>query len=253
MAVLDVVSLGSSLALRSFLRVGSSISLLGAYHFPSADTYIGYNSVAYSLEAHVNAQRTISLLSTPPGGILHGLWKADTILSTSDERLKKDVQDLEHVLARPSGSFRQDDVGSWVLRELRPVAFRFKDSPEAKHESISAPLRFGFLAQDLERIMPDLVRTSAGAADGSEQLKSVVYQDIIAVLAVAMKEALDRERRYAERLAALEVRVSEESGASQLVAELRAEVEQLRARVLRLEAQASAEPARRGASAQGTA
>ena len=34
------------------------------------------------------------------------------------------------------------------------------------------------------------------SVDHGEQLKSVVYQDIIAVLAVAMKEALDRERRY---------------------------------------------------------
>jgi hypothetical protein len=186
--------------------------------------------VAQSLEAYVNNNRGMSILTTPPGGILHGLWKADTILSTSDERLKKDVENLEHVLARPSGGVRKDDAGSWVLRELRPVAFRFKDSPEAKHESLGAPLRFGFLAQDLERLLPELVRTSA-----DDRLKSVVYQDIIAVLAVAMKEALGREERYAARLDAVEARVAEGFVASRLLADLRAEVVQLRARVLELE------------------
>jgi hypothetical protein len=227
------------MSLRSFLRVGSSISLMGAYHFPAPDTYIAYNNIAFSLEGYVNNQRGISILSTPPGGVLHGLWKADTILSTSDERLKKDVEDLEAVLARPAGRLREDDVGSWVLRELRPVAFRFKDAPEAKHAAADAPLRFGFLAQDLERLLPDLVRTSAApaTAEGAPpELKSVVYQDIIAVLAVAMKEALARERLHSARLEALEARVETQGvSTSRLIDELRSEVAQLRARVLQLE------------------
>merc|ERR1719253_1866792 len=62
---------------------------------------------------------------------------------------------------------------SWVLRELRPVSFRLKAGPEAKYS------RFGFIAQDLERLFPDMVRMEADSG-----VRQVVYQDLIALLTV---------------------------------------------------------------------
>merc|ERR1719253_1815209 len=62
---------------------------------------------------------------------------------------------------------------SWVLRELRPVSFRLKAGPEAKFS------RFGFIAQDLEKLFPDMVRTEAESG-----VRQVVYRDLIALLTV---------------------------------------------------------------------
>ncbi|KAF4728123.1 hypothetical protein FOZ62_021104, partial [Perkinsus olseni] len=54
--------------------------------------------------------------------------------------------------------------------------------------------RFGFIAQDLEHILPEVVHTHSSEPESSEddlsagQLKSVLYQDLIAVLTVALQE-----------------------------------------------------------------
>jgi len=64
----------------------------------------------------------------------------------------------------------------WLLRELRPVSFKLKRGPEAKY------LKFGFIAQELETVFPNLVRTM-----GEEQTKAVATQDLIAVLTLALQ------------------------------------------------------------------
>ena len=43
---------------------------------------------------------------------------------------------------------------AWALRELRPVAYRFRAGAEAKYT------RFGFIADELERVLPELVRAA---------------------------------------------------------------------------------------------
>jgi len=73
---------------------------------------------------------------------------------------------------RTTASERASTVG-WVLRELRPVSFNFKDGPEAKYS------RYGFVAQELQQVLPGVVR-----GQGEEHLK-VAYQDLIALLTLA--------------------------------------------------------------------
>lgn len=77
---------------------------------------------------------------------------------------------------------------NWVLRELRPVSFEFKSGPESKYA------RYGFVAQELERVLPNVVRNQ-------EQYKYVVYQDLIAVLVLAAQTQEDTIRKLQEQLA----------------------------------------------------
>jgi hypothetical protein len=75
-----------------------------------------------------------------------------------------------------AGERPEDHPVSWLLRELRPVSFHLKRGPEAKY------LKFGFVAQELEGVFPNLVRTV-----GKEETKAVASQDLIAVLTLALQ------------------------------------------------------------------
>jgi hypothetical protein len=100
-------------------------------------------------------------------GHLHGTWTADSSISTSDRRLKKDIEPLERTIEH-----------SAVLRELRPVSFVMKDDGGIHTNK----RRYGFIAQELERVLPDIVF----ALDNDT--KAVAYQDLIAVLTLAIQE-----------------------------------------------------------------
>ena len=41
-----------------------------------------------------------------------------------------------------------EQPSSWVLRELRPVSYRLKEGPDSKS------LRYGFVAQELDKVLP---------------------------------------------------------------------------------------------------
>lgn len=78
-------------------------------------------------------------------------------------------------------------VANWVLRELRPVSFFLKRGPEAKH------VRYGFVAQEVERILPGMVRDH-------NQRKYLVYQDLVAVLTLTAQAQWDRQTAQEKRL-----------------------------------------------------
>lgn len=86
----------------------------------------------------------------------------------------------------------KDQPVGWLLRELRPVSFNLKHGPEAKY------LKFGFIAQELETVFPNLVRTV-----GQDDTKAVASQDLIAVLTLALqnlqKEFDDTRRELEEQ------------------------------------------------------
>merc|ERR1719387_2569440 len=139
----------------------------------NAQSYLRYNS---GIEMTVSGARALTATST--GGTLHGAWNVDNIISTSDKRLKRDIEPLGHALAKEAGStdaLNSDTSISWVLRELRPVAYRFNRGSEAKY------MRLGFIAQELESVLPMLTRPISDAP-GDEAFKGVVITDLIAVL-----------------------------------------------------------------------
>lgn len=78
----------------------------------------------------------------------------------------------------------------WLLRELRPVSFRFREGRESKY------IRYGFVAQEVEKILPNLVRTK-------KDTKAILYSDLVALLTLASQVHNERlsefEARAAER------------------------------------------------------
>ena len=105
-------------------------------------------------------------------------WNAD--VDRSDRRLKKNLSPLPDSLDR-------------ILR-LKPVSFEWKDARlPGRH--------FGFIAQDVEEVMPELVQDSV---DG---MKSVAINEMNAYLVRAIHETSATLRREDEELRALEARV----------------------------------------------
>lgn len=222
---MDCVNLGSSLSLRSYLRVGSSLSVNGAIHLGNANTKIEYDTSTGKTEFTSDKYRGLSLDSS--GGTLHGVWSADQAVSTSDRRLKRSIMPLYKAIAettemseskgadfnqRPA-SAQKDSVVNWVLRELRPVSFSFKSGPEAKHS------RYGFVAQELQQVLPAVVRSSK---DSAEHL-SVVYQDLIALLTLATQTLQDKLVRQEEKLSRQELVIEK---LTRMVVELDSKIEQ---------------------------
>merc|ERR1712070_447463 len=86
-------------------------------------------------------------------------------------------------------------VVDWVLRELRPVSFAFKKGAEAKADTKES--RWGFVAQELERVLPGLVRSEG------EGPKAIIYQDLVAVLTLSaqtLQERASKQRSRIERI-----------------------------------------------------
>merc|ERR1719310_1976205 len=108
--------------------------------------------------------------------------------------LRGSVQSPAETPALPSTSKQQQDppIG-WLLRELRPVSFKLKSGPEAKY------LKFGFIAQELETVFPNLVRNIGGEAGSEEGTKAIATQDLIAVLTLALQslqKELEKQREW---------------------------------------------------------
>merc|ERR1711988_739159 len=142
-----------------------------------------------------------------------GLRAGGSGTDSIEQSLTMTVGDADDGLRRTQQS-RSDAVSS-LIRFLRPVAFRYKRASESKHS------RFGFIAQELQAVLPDLVHE-----DSRNGMKSVRYNDLVAVLAVGLQSLSERlgwleedlqmlerdvDRRYAhvgERLSAIELLVS---------------------------------------------
>lgn len=140
-------------------------------------------------------------------GTLHGEWLFENPVTTSDRRLKTDIKPLYRTIAESDagvsspairsssgGSAKEQRAGvvDWVLRELRPVSFVFKKGAEAKTESKEN--RYGFVAQELEKVLPGIVR---GEGEGP---KAVVYQDLVAVLTLSAQTLQERASKQQNRI-----------------------------------------------------
>lgn len=109
----------------------------------------------------------------------NGVWTA------SDERLKTDVRPLQNALA--------------LVNALEPAQYQFKQNGKFALLNLPAEPQFGFIAQDVEAVAPDLVKETDiqfreavrdGHTEGgfSERYKALNYQMLIPVLTQGMKE-----------------------------------------------------------------
>lgn len=82
-----------------------------------------------------------------------------TVTASSDESLKENISPIENALGK--------------VIDLRGVEFDYKETGEHS---------IGLIAQEVEQVLPDLVH------ENGEGIKSVAYQNIVAVLIEAVKE-----------------------------------------------------------------
>lgn len=110
------------------------------------------------------------ILTPHPGGLVKvngsgtytGTWT-----QASDERFKKNVEPIENAV---------DNV-----QRLNGVSYEFK-TDEFPEKNFEEGKQIGLIAQDVEKIFPELVETD------NEGYKSVAYQNMVAVLIEAVKE-----------------------------------------------------------------
>ena len=110
-----------------------------------------------------------------PGNITH----AGTITQSSDARLKENISPL---------------LSTEVLEKIQQI--------EAKRYNLKADeakkTRFGFIAQELEKVFPELVST------GADEMKTVNYVDMIPLLTEALKAQQEQITKLQTRLDELE-------------------------------------------------
>eukprot|EP00411_Alexandrium_monilatum_P033199 CAMPEP_0175338212 /NCGR_PEP_ID=MMETSP0095-20121207/4723_1 /TAXON_ID=311494 /ORGANISM="Alexandrium monilatum, Strain CCMP3105" /LENGTH=216 /DNA_ID=CAMNT_0016635617 /DNA_START=216 /DNA_END=866 /DNA_ORIENTATION=+ len=199
------------MSIRSKTTFGSDFHTYGSLYFGS-NTYMGVSGGA--LETYVLGNRVMSLKDT--GGTLHGTWMADTVVAVSDRRLKDNITPITDSLqknqealdtSRPpkeigSGKSKAPQALSWVLRQLRPVSYNFKTGSDAKN------MRFGFIADEMQKVLPQVVRDLPRPEEPSKPdeppKKGIVYPDLIAVLTAMMREFGTQMKDVQDRVKAAE-------------------------------------------------
>lgn len=149
-AFTGAVTIAGTLTLNGAVLTGSSVDIaLGGgkafqaeRHAINSNEYIqasAANEIGVYVGGNARYKQTASLATFLTPGVYTTSWTA-----ISDRRLKTDVDDIDDALA--------------VIRGLRPVTWR---PSEAGREMGMADRRTpGFIAQDVERVAPDLVGES---------------------------------------------------------------------------------------------
>merc|ERR1712127_395888 len=118
------------------------------------------------------------------GGTLHGHWGTYSLdVTSSDRRLKENIRpvfetlQLKHVVGdiakgNPSSGAALDTL----FQKLRPVSYNLR--------SEGNKIRFGFVADEMLQILPELIRV----AKNSDLTRGILYQDLLAVLVTRMQD-----------------------------------------------------------------
>ena len=96
---------------------------------------------------------------------------ANGTINTSDERLKKDIQD--------------SDLGLDFINKLRPVSYKFKKDKQYKK------LKYGIIAQEVQEVLKDGHEDFAGITEKGEYL-GADYVQFIAPLMKAVQELSEK-------------------------------------------------------------
>ena len=108
----------------------------------------------------------------------------------SDDRLKFDEQPLTGGVA--------------LVKQLKPTRYKQVRSLDDEHIDANARQMTGFIAQEVEEILPELVEELPDAhyLDNNEMIKGVNYNGLVAVSVQAIKELVAEVDALKARLAA---------------------------------------------------
>ncbi len=126
-------------------------------------------------------------------GYFNGLVYSTTQVATSDASLKKDV--------KPESSNVEK------LSQLNPVSYNYIQKNDVGL-NLPAQLQHGFIAQELEKVYPELVQNllhpifnEKKEQTGTKSLKGVNYMGLISVLVASVKELNTEVKSFKEKLA----------------------------------------------------
>jgi hypothetical protein len=121
----------------------------------------------------IDGDRNVGIGTTNPGTYklyVNGSAGGTTAwTNTSDARFKKDVNLIENGLEK--------------VMQLRPITFNWKIK-EYQDKNFDDRNHLGFIAQEVEEIIPQVVNTS----NDKMQTKSIAYSDLVPVLTKAIQE-----------------------------------------------------------------
>lgn len=131
--------------------------------------YVAINGVAPSVHLDVNGNgRFRSIGSGASAGVLNYTSDGTLTVSTSDERLKTNINTIENPLT--------------IIRQMRGVSFNWIGQEEGK--------KYGFIAQELNRVDSNLVFTNHNT---EELYMGVHYESVIPVLVEAIKQIINND------------------------------------------------------------
>lgn len=152
-------------------------------------TYGGQTNTAIKGDAE-NANNNMGVWGHASGGSNNygGYFEGDlvytgSLIHASDANLKENIQSY-------SGALSQ-------IMSLTPRTFNYKTGPEVKGFSFSPGKHYGFIAQEVEKILPDLVvtavkppdRDAKGNPEGKlKEYKAIKPMEMISILVEAMQE-----------------------------------------------------------------
>jgi hypothetical protein len=172
---------------RAFVRSqaagGSSSAVNGSIAGPSGTTPTGFGAAIQGFS---------QIATNRYAGYFNGNVFTTGAYLPSDERLKTNIKDEVNSLNK--------------LAQLDVVTYTFKEN---KHLNLPPELQHGFLAQNLEKVFPELLTTiNEPIYDdnykqiGSNEFKAVNYIGMISILTSSLKELDEKSKRQEEKSAA---------------------------------------------------
>jgi hypothetical protein len=160
---------------------------------PNATTFTSANSLLVQFRngtvptaISANARRTVAKFSVASGaGLLEvsGSVIQNAALLASDMRLKKDIEKINNSLD--------------IINQLNPVKYNYK-TEEFSEFGLPNYLQYGFLAQEVEKVLPTHVQNSTSG------YKAVNYVMLIPILTKAIQEGNTLQQQTQARVIALE-------------------------------------------------
>ena len=170
-----------------FMGTGPRIDWRFGYVGNFLDVYSSPDDFA-SVHLRAYFEHTVS-----PGFVFHVLGRSvGNEWVVSDRRLKKDVEDVKEAAA--------------IIRKLQPRTYHYR-STEFQTLGLAEEKQFGFVAQELEEVLPELVATTRlrtgidnNGSYTTEEFKVVNYKELIPVVVRAMQEQEERLNKQEEEL-----------------------------------------------------
>jgi len=181
----DIIATATFLPLSTLaFDLGSKDYAFRELYLSTGAIYLGESKITTDEEGNVITQNprgdppvnivlsTATISSISSEYINVGNLEAQSVATTSDQRFKRDIEPLENALS--------------IITQMNPVKYNWNESPtfHGREKEI------GFLAQELEKVLPNVVKTT--------DHKMVSYGNITAVLVGAIQELQQEIQRLKE-------------------------------------------------------